>query len=160
MSSRNSNYPHCNIKIMRSRTQGEAVIKKLALNGEATEVELTAHKDSYLPSTFDFVITNLRNAFYVTTNEDTFKFEPTDEQWSYLEIFFNTSSHTTIDDELKFSHYYIKSEDLTPKNNTFDCNRKTCPNPSDCKFIPNYPIFKMSQPMNWKHLKDIRQDLI
>ncbi len=153
-------YPHCKIKVMRSRTLGEKMIERVAAMGEATIDEITAHKDSYLPSHFDFVITNLRNAFYVTTESDTFKFEPTDEQWAFLETFFNTTSHQVIDDELKFNHFYIKSTDLAPLNNGHDCNRRDCPNPTTCKFIPNYPIFRMNAPMNWKPLRDIRNDLI
>lgn len=160
LSTRDRNYAHCKIKIMRSRTLGDEMIKRVAANGESTVEELTAHKDSYLPTYFDYVITNLRNAFYITTDEDTFRFEPSDDQWSFLEKYFNTNNHNEIDDLLKFTHFYIKSEDLTPKHNGILCNRRGCPNPSTCNFIPNYPIFRMEGIMNWKVLKDIRSDLI
>jgi len=59
-------FPHCKIKIMRSRTLGDEMIRRIAENGEATVEEFTAHKDSYLPSHCDFVVTNIRNAFYIT----------------------------------------------------------------------------------------------
>ena len=145
---------------MRSRTLGDEMIQRVAAMGGATIAELTAHKDSYLPSYFDFVVTNIRNAFYVTNEDDTFQFMPTDEQWAFLETYFNSSSHAVIDDELKFNHFYIKSTDLVPNNNAHNCNRRNCPNPTTCNFIPNYPIFKLSNPMNWKLLVDIRQDLL
>jgi len=157
---RANEYPHSKIKIMRSRTLGDEVIRRVAENGEASIAELTAHKDSYLPNKFDFVITNLRNAFYITTEDDRFKFEPTEEQWEYLKEFFNSNSRDEVDNLLKHNHFYIKSQHLTPKYNNVACNRRNCPNPKTCNFIPNYPIFKMSDPMNWKNLKDIRSDLV
>lgn len=160
LGTRNNAYPHSKIKIMRSRTLGEEMIRRVAENGEASIAELTAHKDSYLPNGFDFVITNLRNAFYVTTDEDLFKFSPTEEQWNFLQTFFNTNDLVEIDNALKHTHFYIRSENLTPKYSNVVCNRRGCPNPATCNFIPNYPIFRMSDAMNWKFLKDIRSDLL
>jgi hypothetical protein len=159
-STRGINYPHSRIKIMRSRTLGEKMIEREAKNGEATVEELTAHKDSYLPNGFDFVITNLRNAFYITTDEDLFKFSPSDAQWDFLKTFFNSNSFEEVDDLLKNNHFYIKSKNLTPKYSNVVCNRRDCPNPTTCNFIPNYPIFRMTDPMVWKNLKDIRDDLL
>jgi hypothetical protein len=160
LKTRGINYPHSKIKIMRSRTLGEEMIKRVSQNGKSTVNELRAHKDSYLPNGFDFVITNLRNAFYITTEEDLFKFHPTDEQWNFLENFFNSKNKLEIDHQLKHTHFYIKSENLTPKFSNIPCNRRDCPNPATCNFIPNYPIFKMSDPINWKNLKDIKKDLV
>jgi hypothetical protein len=160
LKTRGIDYPHSKIKIMRSRTLGEEMIKRVSQNGESTITELRAHKDSYLPNGFDFVITNLRNAFYITTEKDLFKFQPTDEQWNFLETFFNSKDKLEIDHQIKHTHFYIKSENLTPKFSHAPCNRRECPNPTTCNFIPNYSIFKMSNPMNWKNLKDIREDLI
>jgi hypothetical protein len=145
---------------MRSRTLGEEMIRRVAENGEASIAELTAHKDSYLPNGFDFVITNLRNAFYITTEEDLFKFSPTEEQWNFLKTFFNSNDQQEIDNLLKHNHFYIKAENLTPKYSHVSCNRRGCPNPATCNFIPNYPIFRMTDPMNWKNLKDIKADLL
>jgi len=160
LGTRGNNYPHSKIKIMRSRTLGDEMIRRVAENGEASIAELTAHKDSYLPKGFDFVITNLRNAFYITTDEDLFKFSPTDEEWDFLQIFFNSNNHTEVDNLLKYNHFYIKAENLTPKYSNVACNRRGCPNPTTCNFIPNYPIFRMTDAMNWKNLKDIRSDLL
>jgi hypothetical protein len=160
MGTRVNNFPHCKIKIMRSRTLGEEMIRRVAENGVATIAELTAHKDSYLPDGFDFVITNLRNAFYITTAEDLFKFSPTEEQWDFLSTFANTSNRVEIDNFLKHTHFYIKATDLTPKYSHTACNRRGCPNPTTCNFIPNYPLFNMGSTRNWKELKNIRSDLL
>ena len=159
LGTKGNSFPHCKIKIMRSRTLGEEMIRRVAENGVATIEELTAHKDSYLPDGFDFVITNLRNAFYITTEEDLFKFSPTEEQWHFLSNFANTSNRTEIDNFLKYTHFYIKATDLTPNGSHTSCNRRGCPNPTTCNFIPNYPIFNMGGTRNWKELKNIRNDL-
>jgi hypothetical protein len=159
LGTRGNSFPHCKIKIMRSRTLGEEMIRRVAENGVATVEELTAHKDSYLPDGFDFVITNLRNAFYITTEEDLFKFSPTEEEWHFLSNFANTSNRTEIDNFLKYTHFHIKATDLTPNGSHTPCNRRGCPNPTTCNFIPNYPIFNMGSTRNWKELKNIRNDL-
>ena len=159
-SSRTLKSPHCKIKIMRSRTLGDEMIRREALKGGATIAEYTSHKDSYLPNSFDFVVTNLRNAFYITTDDDLFTFQPTEEEWVFLKKFFNTNSERKIDDLLKFTHYYIKTNDLVPRHSDNSCNRRTCQDPDNCYFIPNYPIFRMSAPMAWKPLDQIREDLV
>ena len=153
-------YQHCSIKVMRSRTLGDEIIKRLAKNGEATIQQLQSHKDSYLCDHFDLVVTNLRNAFYITNKEKKFIFKPTDEEWSFLEDFFNTKSHTEIDESLKNNHFYSKSSDLAPISKNSKCNRKNCPNPDTCKFIPNYPIFYFKNIGKvWENLNNIKKDL-
>ncbi|MDA9156485.1 hypothetical protein N9N77_00285 [Candidatus Pelagibacter sp.] len=156
---KNRQYQHCSIKVMRSRTLGEEIILRLSKNGEATVEELQSHKDSYLYNHFDLVITNLRNAFYITNSEKKFIFKPNDEEWSFLENFFNVKSHDKIDDDLKNSHFYANSFDLAPISKNIECNRKKCPNPGTCKFIPNYPIFDFNKIGKvWKNLKNIEKD--
>ncbi len=153
-------FPHCKVKVMRSRTLGDEMIRRVALEGGATIDELSAHKDSYLSDSFDFVITNLRNAFYVTTDEGLFKFSPTEEQWDFLATFANTTDRSEIDQYLKDTHFYIKASELAPKSSLMSCNRRGCPNPTTCAFIPNYPLFSMERDSAWKELKNIREDLV
>ena len=154
-------HQHCRIKVMRSRTLGDEIILRLAKKGEANVEELKSHKDSYLYNHFDLVITNLRNAFYITNSEKKFIFSPNDEEWSFLEIFFNIKSHNKIDDELKNNHFYANSIDLAPISKHHECNRKKCPNPKTCKFISNYPIFDFSKIGKvWKNLKNIEKDFL
>lgn len=152
--------PHCSVKIMRSRTMGEKVIEMVAKKGEATVEQLSAHRDSYLSNKFDFVVTNIRNAFYVTLDNDTFEFKPSEEEWSILEKYFNTTDHKKIDEDLKNLHFYARASDLSPKGGRFKCTKRECPNPTTCVFIPNYPMFPLSDNNIWSRLEDIRSDLI
>jgi len=158
LGTKNKKYSHCSIKVMRSRTLGDEIIKRLSKKGEATIEELKSHKDSYLYNHFDLVITNLRNAFYITNEDKKFIFRPNDEEWSFLENFCNTNNHSKIDNDLKNNHYFANSFDLAPISKNNICNRKKCPNPNDCKFIPNYPVFRFDELGKvWKNLKYIEK---
>lgn len=151
---RTNNFPHCKVKIMRSRTLGDEMIKRVADEGESTVEQLTAHKDSYLSNSFDFVITNLRNAFYITTIDGIFQFHPSELQWEFLSKFTGLSDRNQIDDFLKKTHYFIEASKLAPNHGLVRCNRRNCPNPTSCQFIPNYPIFNLANLQNWRDLKD------
>ena len=154
-------YQHCSIKVMRSRTLGDEIIKRLAKNSDITVKQFQSHKDSYLYNHFDLVVTNLRNAFYITNNDKKFEFRPNEEEWSFLETFFNTKSQKQIDENLKYNHFYANSIDLAPISKNNVCNRKNCPNPKSCKFIPNYPIFDFkSIGKIWKNLANIKEEFL
>jgi hypothetical protein len=58
---------------MRSRTLGVELINQRAPQMGVSVPHLTAHKDSYLSSDFDIVISSLGNAFYETVTALTAK---------------------------------------------------------------------------------------
>lgn len=57
------------VKCMRSRTLGTEMVKRLAPQWGIAEALIRVHNDQYLPSDFDFVVTSIANAFYVTDAE-------------------------------------------------------------------------------------------
>jgi hypothetical protein len=160
--------PNCKIKVMRSRTLGVEVMPTVSRDWGVTIEQLSAHKDNYLGSKFDYVVTNIRNAFYVTMDDETFRFQPNEQGWSFLESYFNTRNHDEIDNLLKNLHFYARAIDLTPKVGGFNCTRRGCPNPTTCEFIPNYPTFNLAESSSlfnqtatnaWKPLANIRTDM-
>ena len=153
------NYPHCKIKVMRSRTLGAEMIDRQSKKMGISKKYLSAHKDSYTASDFDYVVTNIRNAFYITEN-NLFKFSPNKIEWEFLENFFEVKDHKIIDEKLKNTHFFISSKKLTPKFSGIGCNRRDCPNIDDCDFIPNYPIFNLKTLDQWRPLSEIRDYLI
>ena len=153
------NETFCNIKVMRSRTLGTEKIKETSKNEGVSIEQVSAHKDSYLSNKFDFVITNLRNVFYRTTENNIFQFNPTDDEIDFLKEYYSLSSQQEVNNFLLNTHFYIKSEDLLPKNNDFKCTRRACPKPSDCFFVPNYPKFLFNENNKWKRLSDIFNNL-
>jgi hypothetical protein len=153
------NETFCYIKIMRSRTLGDEKIRETSINENIPLDHVAAHKDSYLINKFDFVITNLRNVFYRTTQNNIFKFNPNEEELDFLKEFYGLSSYEEIDNFLLNTHFYIKSKDLIPKNNDFKCTRRNCSMPNECYFVPNYPKFLFNENNKWKKLDNIFEDL-
>jgi hypothetical protein len=152
--SRNFNKPHVSIKVMRSRTLGEEMIKNIAKKENISPLYLSQHKDSYLYKHFQFVITNLRNAFYKTIG-DKFVFSPTEEELDFLYKFTNENTIEDVDDFLKWNNFFIESKFLTPKYSRKDCRKRECERGNECIFIPNYPIFDLSSSSPWRTLNEI-----
>ena len=101
---------------MRSRTLGAKTIKKVSQLESISEKSLSEHRDSYLYNHFDFVITNLRNAFYKTISGK-FIYSPNEEEKHFLSEYLNTTNYDEIDNILKKNHFFIESKKLTPKLN-------------------------------------------
>ena len=119
--------------------------------------ELETHKDSYPYYKFDYVVTNLRNAFY-RTKDNIFSFNPTNDEIDYLKKLFKLNNISDVDEKLKKTNYIINSKKLAPKFSAFECTKKGCPNPSSCIFIPNYPIFDLKN-ITWDTLEEFTKKL-
>ena len=156
--SRLTKNPHCKIKVMRSRTLGEKNIQIVAKNEGIGEDVLKQHRDSYIFTHFDFVITNIRNAFYKTI-DGKFQYSPSEEEESFLKSFFKTKCSQKINKLLINNHYFIESKFLIAKGNNIKCTKRDCTNKDDCIFIPNYPIFDLNQSTKWKPLSDLENYL-
>jgi hypothetical protein len=128
------------VKCMRSRTLGIEVIKDRAPLMGVTVSQLNGHKDNYLTTDFDVVVSSLGNAFY-TTDEDTSDYVWTPSE-DHLEAIKNILKNP--DGDLKKSAFeYIliaKASDLAPKAGFYECTRRTCTKKTTCVFIPNYPV--------------------
>ena len=153
-----SKNPHCQIKVMRSRTLGEKNIQVVAKHEDIDPQLLREHKDSYSYQHFDFVITNLRNAFYRTI-EDSFVFAPTEEEEVFLKEFLNTNNLSNVNKLLIENHFFIESKKLIAKDNEILCRKKQCSDRENCIFIPNYPIFELIKGTAWKPLSELEEYL-
>ncbi|MEW6204490.1 MAG: hypothetical protein AB1516_04120 [Pseudomonadota bacterium] len=153
-SSRVVKFPHCQIKVMRSRTMGDEVIERVAKNGKYSVEQLSKHKDSYPYEKFDLLVTNIRNAFYRTTPEGEFLFSPTASEEVFLKDFFNVNTIEEVDDKLKNTHFFIPSRNLAPRFNGEPCRKKNCED-INCEFIPNYPIFPLDGSGDWHSLDNL-----
>ena len=149
---------YCQIKVMRSRTLGDNAIKLVQKHLKVSKKDLNEHRDSYHFSHFDYVITNLRNAFYRTIDGQ-FRFSPTEQEIEFLKSFFKVSSFEEIDEALKTNNYFAESKLLTPKFSGLDCRKKICSKNKECEFIPNYPIFQFQNENIWKNLELLESDL-
>jgi hypothetical protein len=130
------------IKCMRSRTLGDAKVRELAPKIGVDFDLLKIHNDQYVPENFDVVMTTIGNAFYDTNAEtDAFDWRPNAVAIAFLEKLFKTNNVEELQ-SLTFNQMYLAySKDLAiAKVNNVVCSRGQCPNPTDCGFIPNYPI--------------------
>jgi len=151
---------NCKIKVMRSRTLGDKMIEETAKKEKLSIDYISAHKDSYLFNKFDFVVTNLRNAFYRTTEDGKYKFNPSIEEVDYLKDYFKLKSFDEINKKLLKTHFFINSKDLIAKDNDLICGRKNCPKKNECEFVPNYPLFSFNKnEAKWKDLNLIFENL-
>lgn len=150
--------PHCQVKVMRSRTLGEKNIQIVSKKENIDPVLLREHKDSYTYTHFDFVVTNLRNAFYRTI-DGKFRYAPTREELEFLKNFCNKNKDEEVDNYLIKNHFFIESKNLIAKNNNFSCRKKVCSDRENCIFIPNYPVFDLSSESPWKPLSELEDYL-
>lgn len=128
-----------NVKCMRSRTMGEAVVKRLAPQLGVSLKLLKTHNDSYRAADFDFVITSIGNAFYETDEEGLFYWAPDKNGIEFLSRLFKTKNEATLQ-KLAFDKMYItSSKNLAVGNGFHKCTRKACTKKNDCGFILNYP---------------------
>lgn len=146
------------VKCMRSRTLGATMVASLAPQFGVSEKQLAIHNDQYLPTDFDVVLTSIANAFYITDpSSEQFVWNPTGEGKKFLVQL----SKNKIEDlqDFAFNQIYLaKTTDIVISKKTgIRCTRRNCTQPSDCGFIPNYPVIKFegSRPINnWFNLKD------
>jgi hypothetical protein len=128
------------VKCMRSRTLGEELIKTRAPLLGVSEPQLRAHKDSYLFSDFDLVVSSLANAFYETDKETgAYVWNPSQDHKDFLKNLLNESENNL--QHATFNYILVaKAFDVAPIGGFTKCNRKDCKHKEDCPFIPNYPV--------------------
>ena len=153
-----SQKPHCQIKVMRSRTLGEKNIQLVAKHEGIDPQVLREHKDSYIYRHFDLVVTNLRNAFYKTIDGN-FTYAPTEEEEGFLKDFLNTESSEEVNRLLIENHFFVESKKLIAKDNNITCRKRDCSNQENCIFIPNYPIFELVKDAVWRPLSELEEYL-
>ena len=128
------------VKCMRSRTLGVELINQRAPQMGVSVPHLTAHKDSYLSSDFDIVISSLGNAFYETDEvTGSYVWKPKIEDREILQKILGPD----ISDQKRgaFEYFVVaKASDLAPKAGFKNCPRNACKKKSTCEFIPNYPV--------------------
>lgn len=146
------------VKCMRSRTLGIAKVEELAPKlGVASQV-LLMHNDQYLPADFDVVVTSIGNAFYRTeTGLYEWKPEPTEEEFLRN---LNNANVQNLKDFAFHRLYVARTADIAARTNSgVKCSRGKCNNPSNCGFVPNYPVIRFDastgKPTNgWVPIED------
>lgn len=131
------------VKCMRSRTLGDAKVKELAPKLGVEEAALGAHRDQYVAADFDIVVTSIGNAFYRTDGvSHMYVWRPTRRE----EEFLASLGYSAPGSQKAFAFdlmFMAKTKDLVASPTTgVTCSRKACSNPTDCGFIPNYPIVR------------------
>ncbi|MDB9408238.1 hypothetical protein PN434_06785 [Microcystis aeruginosa CS-558/01A06] len=93
------------------------------------------HKDQYIETDFDLVITSLANAFFQTNLETgLFVWNPTPKEQIFL-----SKININNQEEALLKMYVARSKDLTAnQTNNINCSRQKCQD-QNCNFIPNYP---------------------
>jgi len=141
------------VKCMRSRTLGDAKVKELAPKLGIDEKALAEHRDQYVASDFDIVVTSIGNAFYRTDSKTHFYvWKPKRNEQEFL-IKLGASDPNSLKDFAFNTILIAKTKDLIASTSTgVICTRKQCSNKTDCGFIPNYPIIRfepdITQPSN------------
>ncbi|MDQ7026275.1 MAG: XRE family transcriptional regulator, partial [Anaerolineae bacterium] len=85
--SKQDNHHSLRVKCMRSRTLGEAMIAQQSSKLNIDPALLKVHNDSYIPTDFDVVFTSIGNVFYVTRDDGTFEWNPSNEEIQFLSRF-------------------------------------------------------------------------
>jgi hypothetical protein len=135
------------VKCMRSRTLGDNKVKELAQKLNIDIQLLKAHNDQYLPTNFDVVITTIGNAFYTTNEEnDLYDWQPKPAAILFLNKLTQSNDLAKLQYFAFQQMYLAQSNDLaiTPENGV-TCTRRGCPKPTNCGFIPNYPIISFKK---------------
>ena len=153
------------VKCMRSRTLGQEIIAERAPIMGVTVEQLNAHKDNYLTTDFDVVVSSFGNAFYTTDKENgEYIWTPSSSHREVIEKILQTPNA-----DLKKSAFdYIlvaKAADLSPASGFYPCARKTCKHQDSCAFIPNYPVVKFDSRSGapnkpWNSLKALEDVLL
>lgn len=134
------------VKCMRSRTLGESKVKELAPKLGIPISLLQVHNDQYVPSDFDVVVTSIANAFY-ETDEDTdfFEWQPSEQAQKFLQEISGLTDNNSLQ-HFAYNRIYIASSESLAINekNGIVCTRKQCTKPTNCCFIPNYPVIKFA----------------
>lgn len=127
------------VKCMRSRMLGDTMVKRLSEITGIEESVIKIHRDSYLPSDFDLVVTSIGNAFYVTQDEQ-FIWQPNRQALHFLGLLSDGLPPEELKDFAYHSLFFAFSKDIAAmKDNLITCTRKKCPIPDLCGFVPNYP---------------------
>jgi hypothetical protein len=130
------------VKCMRSRTLGQEIISDRAPLMGVTVEHLNSHKDNYLSTDFDVVVSSFGNAFYTTDEESgEYVWKPTT---SHQEVIEKILQNPNVDLKKAAFDYILvaKAADLSPAAGFAPCARKTCKHRDSCVFIPNYPVVK------------------
>lgn len=166
----NNGNPEFSVKCMRSRTISDnEMATRMAERYGVLRQQILFHADNYRQDDFDFVITSMGNAFWVTQNKR-YIFDGKDEDLRVLQSLFPTHFSGTNIDEFKqkaFSFLLIaRSKDIKVSvENNIICTRRRCIDngtSSNCGFIPNYPIVNLRDVANgtgpWRILSDLDLD--
>lgn len=135
-----------NVKCMRSRTISDnSMAERMAVKYGVSKREILNHADNYRETDFDYVVTSMGNAFWVTENKN-YIFKSKNSYIKSLGTLF-PDHFGSIENENDFKQktfnflLIAKSSDLKISlNNRIECRRRKCENPSNCGFIPNYPL--------------------
>lgn len=167
----NRGSPKFKVKCMRSRTVSDnEAATKMAEKYKVSRDSILSHADNYRADDFDYVITSMGNALWITDNgEYTFK-DNTANLNILSNLFPNYFSNTNNSSEFKeraYNFILIARSDkinVSPINN-ITCSRRKCNNngtKTNCGFIPNYPIVFLkdvaSNKSPWKILADLDLD--
>jgi hypothetical protein len=127
--------PFIEVKCMRSRTLGDKAAEQRSKLIGIPSTSLNIHKDQYIETDFDLVITSLANAFFQTNLETgLFVWKPTPKEQIFL-----SKININNQEEALLKMYVARSKDLTAnQTNNINCSRQKC-HDNNCNFIPNYP---------------------
>ena len=136
--------PTAQIKCMRSRTLGEAMIPVRAKELRVSENYLKGHADNYMCHEFDIVLSSLSNAFFKTDKSTlNYFWDASPQEQEFLRL----CGLSGESDPKKISDSYFlmaPAEKLSSKSRGSKCPRKKCTQPDECIFVPNNPIVNFS----------------
>jgi len=152
----------CSVKCMRSRTLGEGMLPARSKQLRVSVDHLRNHADNYTPGEFDFVVSNLANAFYSTDEESLdYIWNADNKQEEFLHLL---APDRNISAKMIAADYYFfaRSTEITPNGRGSTCKRRACKKKTTCQFVPNYPDVGFSAASGeieapWRNLKDIEE---
>ena len=163
--SKSENLHKLRVKCMRSRTLGEAMIEQQSSKLDIDPASLKVHNDSYIPPDFDVVFTSIGNVFYTTHEDGTFGWNPSGQEANFLQRFTNNGKGESLKDTIFETMFMAASTGLAVlDDNDNICQRRKCPSPNNCGFLPNYPYMEFEQNNSrpnppWFPLEDAAQML-
>lgn len=166
----NNSNPEFSVKCMRSRTISDNdMATRMAERYSVSREQILFHADNYRDDDFNFVITSMGNAFWVTEDKR-YTFGGTNDDLNELKRLFPTHFSDTNMDDFKqkvFCFLLIaRSEEIRVSvENNIRCTRRRCienGTSTNCGFIPNYPIVNLQDVATgrapWKILSDLDLD--